>query len=129
LELVDFFIGSITPPDDVQKVIDERSGMGAIGGPNMGSYMQFKAARALGDAAAGSASGGGSAVAAGVGVGAGAGIGLMIPGMLREAAASAAQGPVCTQCGTKKAAPGTCPGCGEAAPPGARFCSGCGARL
>src|SRR3990172_10585704 len=27
LELVDFYINSITPPEDVQKVIDERSGM------------------------------------------------------------------------------------------------------
>ncbi|HSE42770.1 MAG TPA: SPFH domain-containing protein, partial [Acidobacteriota bacterium] len=31
MEVVDFFINSITPPEEVQKVIDERSGMAAIG--------------------------------------------------------------------------------------------------
>ena len=31
LELVDFLIGAITPPEEVQKMIDERAGMGAIG--------------------------------------------------------------------------------------------------
>ena len=45
LELVDFLIGAITPPEDVQKVIDERSGMGAVG--NMQQYMAYKAARGV----------------------------------------------------------------------------------
>ncbi|HDH96331.1 MAG TPA: SPFH domain-containing protein, partial [Proteobacteria bacterium] len=51
IELIDYFIQSITPPPEVQKVIDERSAMGAVG--DMKSYMQFKAARAMGDAAKG----------------------------------------------------------------------------
>ncbi|MEW5765017.1 MAG: SPFH domain-containing protein, partial [Acidobacteriota bacterium] len=48
LELVDFFIGAITPPEEVQKVVDERSGMAAVG--NMGAYMQFKAAKSMEEA-------------------------------------------------------------------------------
>lgn len=31
MELVDFYINRITPPEDVQKMIDERSGMQAVG--------------------------------------------------------------------------------------------------
>src|SRR4030095_3213215 len=43
LELVDFLIGAITPPEEVQKMIDERAGMGAIG--DMQKNMQFKGDR------------------------------------------------------------------------------------
>ena len=49
LELVDLIISAITPPEEVQKMIDERSGMGAIG--DMNAYSQFKAAQAIQDAA------------------------------------------------------------------------------
>ena len=45
LELVDFLIGAITPPEEVQRMIDERAGMGAIG--DMQRYMAFKAARGI----------------------------------------------------------------------------------
>ena len=51
IELVDLFLGAITPPEEVQKLIDERSGMGAVG--DMNAYLKFKTARAIGDAAAG----------------------------------------------------------------------------
>ena len=56
LELVDFLIGAITPPEEVQKMIDERAGMGAIG--DMQRYMEFKAARGI-EAAATNRGGGG----------------------------------------------------------------------
>ena len=86
IELVDLFLGAITPPQEVQAMIDERSGMGAIG--NMDAYLKFKAARAMGDAAqggGGEGGGGGSSVAEGMGVGVGAGLGMMLPGMMKEA--------------------------------------------
>jgi membrane protease subunit (stomatin/prohibitin family) len=38
---VDFLIGAITPPEEVQKMIDERAGMGAIG--DMQKYMALPA--------------------------------------------------------------------------------------
>ena len=56
LALTDFFVNAITPPEDVQKVLDERTAMAAVGDPD--AYLRFKAARALGDAAA--AAGGGA---------------------------------------------------------------------
>ena len=67
LELIDFFINAITPPPDVQRMIDERSGMAAVG--NLDDFMKFKAAKALGDAAAGVGSAGGQAAAGGPGDG------------------------------------------------------------
>jgi len=48
-ELVDFVIGSITPPEEVQTRIDERGGMAAIG--DMETYLRYKSAIALGEAA------------------------------------------------------------------------------
>ncbi|MBN1979048.1 MAG: hypothetical protein JW918_16730, partial [Anaerolineae bacterium] len=53
--------------------LDERASIGAIG--NMQSYMQFKAARALGDAALTGGGEGGSFTGMGVGLGAGIGLG------------------------------------------------------
>ena len=72
LELVDFLIGAITPPEEVQKMIDERAGMGAIG--DMQRYMAFKAARGI-EAAANNPGEAGNAA----GLGLGAGIGMMMP--------------------------------------------------
>ena len=80
LNLKAFFITSITPPEEVSKRIDERSGMGAIG--DMNRYLQYQAAQALGGigqgAAGGDGGGGGSDVAgaAGAGLGLGAGMGM-----------------------------------------------------
>src|SRR5712691_2748754 len=78
LELVDFLIGAITPPEEVQKMIDERAGMGAIG--DMQRYMAFKAARGI-EAAANNPGEAGNAA----GLGLGAGIGMMMPGMIAGA--------------------------------------------
>jgi membrane protease subunit (stomatin/prohibitin family) len=112
LELVDFLIGAITPPEEVQKMIDERAGMGAIG--DMQRYMAFKAARGI-EAAASNPGEAGSAA----GLGLGAGIGMMMPQMMAQAMAGAA----------KPAAGGVCPRCNTAAAAGAKFCGSCGASL
>ena len=89
IELVDLFMGAITPPEEVQKLIDERSGMGAIG--DMNTYMKFKTARAHRRRRANPGGGaGGDAMGAGLGVGMGAGLGAMLPEMMREAMQSGA---------------------------------------
>ncbi|MFZ2419378.1 MAG: SPFH domain-containing protein, partial [Smithellaceae bacterium] len=79
LELVDFFINSISLPDDVQKIVDEKTSMKAIG--DMGTYMQFKTAQSMEEAAKQP----GGVAGTGVGLGAGVGMGVMIPGMIKEA--------------------------------------------
>ena len=136
LLLEDFFINAITPPEDVQRVIDERSGMAAAGDPN--AYLRFKAARALGDAAA---SGGGGdlagAAGAGMGLGVGAGLGMAIPGMVAGAMRQTATCPACGAstpeaarfcpgCGGQLGAAAACPKCSQPLPAGARFCPACG---
>ncbi|HJQ27072.1 MAG TPA: SPFH domain-containing protein [Blastocatellia bacterium] len=116
LELVDFIISAITPPEEVQKMIDERSSMGAIG--DMNAYMQFKAAQAMQDAAKQE----GGAAGQGMGFGLGMGYGQVMAGAFggqqqqpqQAGGAAQPQGVPCAKCGT-------------ANPPGTKFCSTCGA--
>ncbi|HXW77410.1 MAG TPA: SPFH domain-containing protein [Candidatus Eremiobacteraceae bacterium] len=126
IELVDLIINAITPPDDVQKVIDERTGMGVVG--NMGQYMQYKSARAIEEAAQNQ---GGTAGAA-AGLGMGAGLGFAMPGMINQAMQqAAAQNAQAVPSAPAPAAPATvpCPFCHAANTPGAKFCSECGKSL
>ena len=147
MELTDFFINSITPPPEVQKMIDERSGLEAVG--NLDEFFKFKAAKAMGDAAASSGGGGGAGAAAagGMGVGVGAGLGMMIPGMLARSVSTpsgSATGTIemlqcpkchnevmpdsmfCQNCGTHLVVMNRCQDCGTELPAEARFCSNCG---
>jgi membrane protease subunit (stomatin/prohibitin family) len=136
IELVDLYLGAITPPDEVQKLIDERSGMAALG--DMNTYLKFKTARAIGDAAQQPGGGGGN-VAAGMGVGVGAGLGMMLPGMMREAmqggggqapAAPAAPAGGAAAAGAAAAEGAAfCHNCGQKLPPGAKFCPACGTKM
>ena len=117
MELIDFFINSITPPPEVQKMIDERSGLQAVG--NLDNFFKFKAAKAMGDAASSTGGGGaGAAAAGGMGIGVGAGLGMMIPGMLARSAQ-----------GTASATALQCPHCHNEVPDNSRFCQNCGAQL
>lgn len=118
LEMTDFFVGAITPPEDVQKVIDERTGMAAVGDQN--TYLKFKAAQAMGDAAKNPSGDGGAS--AGIGLGVGAGIGMTVAGMIRDAMAPASGAPAATGTGA------FCANCGGKVPDGAKFCPGCGAK-
>jgi membrane protease subunit (stomatin/prohibitin family) len=83
LELIDCFVNSISLPDDVQKYVDEKTSMKAIG--DMGTYMQFKTAKSIEEAAKQP----NGAAGTGVGLGAGVGMGVMLPGMIKEAFQSA----------------------------------------
>src|SRR6185436_18739004 len=147
IELVDLYLGAITPPEEVQKLIDERTGMGAIG--NMDSYLKFKTARGIGDAAQQP----GGTMGAGVGLGMGAGVGMMLPQMMQQAMQQGQRQPGPTQPGQAQqggpapgspapaaggaaagaaAAGGTpafCFNCGQKLPSGAKFCPACGTAI
>lgn len=86
LELVDFFVNSINVPEEVQKAIDARSSMGAIG--DLRSYTLFQAANSMREMAdqPGGGAGGGA-----MGMGMGAGFGMMLPGMIQQALSGTAQ--------------------------------------
>lgn len=141
LELVDFFISSITPPDEVSKMIDQRSGMKAVG--DLDKFLKFEMAKGLG------ASGG--AAGTGAGMGMAAGVGLMVPGMLnkvfspeqkelrRESVATVTcpachtdtpeQSRFCYRCGNPMVKQNICPSCSKPLPTEANFCLHCGHRL
>jgi membrane protease subunit (stomatin/prohibitin family) len=143
ISLLDFYINSITPPAEVQKMIDAKSGMQAVG--DLDSFMKFKAAKAMGDAA--TADGGGGEIAGGMGLGLGAGLGMLIPGMLQKTMqeghkpatqqsscpACQAQIPMdarfCSNCGQQIVIINKCQDCGHDLPAGANFCMDCGAKV
>lgn len=126
LALKALYITSISPTDETSKAIDERAAMGAIG--NMQAYLQFKAARALGDAAQQPAGEGGGLAGAGVGLGAGMGLGATIAQQLAEAMRGGGQAAP-SQPPAQQQATASCPNCGFANPAGAKFCNNCGRSL
>ena len=146
MELADFYLNSITPPPEVEKMIDERSGLEAVG--NLDSFFKFKAAKAMGDAAtAGGSDGAGSAAASGMGIGVGAGLGFMIPGMIAQSvraqgtavqetvecakcrAAVPAEARFCGACGAPVAQAAKCAQCRADLERGAKFCPNCGTKV
>jgi membrane protease subunit (stomatin/prohibitin family) len=142
LEAVDVYINAITPPEEVAAKIDERTGIAALG--DMNTYLKYKAANAMGDAAKNESGNAG----AGMSLGAGLGMGMMLPGMLQQAMASGQALPCpkcqtpnmagakfCSNCGgplaVVAAAPAMvpCPKCGKPMPAGSKFCPECGEKL
>ncbi len=124
IEMVDFYVNRITPPEEVQKMIDARSSMAAVG--NMDNFLKYKAAKAMGDAAT---SGGGifgnGGASGGMGMGIGAGMGMMIPGMIYQSMGGAQKGT------SKEAEKETvnCPECHGTVSVDSRFCAHCGHQM
>lgn len=77
LKLHDMYIHSISVPEEVQKMIDTKSGMNAVG--NLDQYMKLKIADSLGKATAG------GGMSDGLGLGAGLGMGMAMPNMINQA--------------------------------------------
>jgi membrane protease subunit (stomatin/prohibitin family) len=141
LELVDFFISAITPPDEVSKMIDERSGLEAVG--DLDKFLKFGMAKGL--SAAGGPAG------AGAGVGMAAGVGLMMPGIMSKVFApdqkelrresiptvtcpkchtdTPEQSRFCYRCGHPMVSQNVCPSCNNELPTEAKFCLHCGYKL
>ena len=82
IALKQFMVVSINPTEETAKAIDERASMGAIG--NMDSYMKYKTAQAVGDAAK-SGGGAGEGLGLGAGIGMGAGLAGMVTGAMQSA--------------------------------------------
>jgi membrane protease subunit (stomatin/prohibitin family) len=121
LSLESFQIQNVSLPDELQKRLDERIGMGIVG--DLPRYTQFQVAQSIPTAAANT----GGAAGAGVGVGAGIAMGQTMgqamqppaaaapaPAGATPAATGAAAGTVCARCHTRLDRPSKfCPECGN----------------
>lgn len=90
LELADFFINAMTPPEEVLKAIDARSAMGAVG--DLNSFMKFQAANSMAKLAEQGGAGGATGAGA-MSMGMGAGFGMMMPGMIQQSMQAQSQTP------------------------------------
>jgi len=112
LEMNQFVLESVSLPDDLQKVLDQRIGMGMVG--DVGRLTQFEAAESLEEAAQNT---GGTA---GMGVGLGAGV-AMAQAFMGQATSAASASATPAAAGAK-----FCIECGKPVPAGAKFCPECG---
>ncbi len=78
LELIEVLISSVTPPEEVQKAIDSRSSMAALG--DLRSFMMYQTGKGI--EAAGHSSGAGQGI--------GFGVGMMLPNLVQQAMQAAA---------------------------------------
>jgi membrane protease subunit (stomatin/prohibitin family) len=135
--LTQLYIGSITPPPDVQKAIDDKSRLGVI--QDLDRLVKMKAAMAMEKAAESPGD---------AGSGLGMGLGFMMPAMFADmfrprggpAAAAVSQesrcpdcklpigkdAKFCPHCGHQQLVFNQCVNCGKNLPPNAKFCSKCG---
>lgn len=138
VEVRDFVIGAITPPEEVQKMIDKRSSMAAVG--DVGQYMQFQAAESMSDFAKGN----NPTLGMGIGMGLGQAIGGAMSPVGGQGGGQAAQCPACRasvpagkkfcgECGASMTPPAAsmvaCPACGKQTAASSKFCNECGAKM
>lgn len=124
LALESFVVESISLPEELQKLLDQRIGMNMIG--DMSRYTQFQVAQSMPIAAANEGGG-----AAGIGAGLGAGMVMaqqmmnaMRPAGPQEAPPAAPQ--AAPQAPTAGANTKFCVNCGKSIPRPAKFCPECG---
>lgn len=112
LGLKTFYIENISLPQDVEAVLDKRTGMKAVGA-DMDQYMKFQVADSVKDAAKNEGG------VAGVGAGAGIGfaVGNAVMGSMGQTSQSAQKIMV------------RCPSCSKLNEEAAKFCSECGTQL
>ena len=117
LELVDLFINAISPPEEVQRAIDARGAMAAVG--DLTAYTRYQMAQSIPRMAEAQGPGGGA-----MAMGMGAGFGMMLPGMIQQAmaqqqppSASGGMGPSGGQ-GPAPGGGGSVSSPGPASPPG-----------
>ena len=135
LALSGLYINAITPPQDVQKAIDDKSRLSVF--DDLNKLLKMKAAMALENTSQNPGQ-----AAAGLGMG----LGFMMPAMYSEMIkntprekeplkcpdcqnAISSDAKFCSACGHQLLVYQQCPRCGKNAPPHAKFCSSCGSEI
>jgi membrane protease subunit (stomatin/prohibitin family) len=94
LKLEGMTVQNLSLPEELQKLLDQRIGMGMVGN-DMGKFMQYQTAQAIPEMAKGAAGGGGGIAGDAMGLGAGIAMGQVLAKNLQEglqgSAAQAAQ--------------------------------------
>ncbi|MEE4240690.1 MAG: SPFH domain-containing protein [Desulfopila sp.] len=108
LRLSHLYITSITPPEEVQKAIDDKGRLNVI--DDMEKFMKMKAAMAMEKAATAQGE---------AGAGMGMGMGLMMPAMFSQAFGAQQSPPAALE-------RSSCPDCNQPVSADARFCPYCG---
>lgn len=118
LALTQLVVENLSLPEELQKVLDQRIGMGMVG--DLGRFAQYEAAQSIPIAAANEGG------AAGVGVGLGAG--LTMAQTMMNAMKTPAEPPAAPPAVPPAASADTkfCVECGHAIPRAAKFCPDCG---
>ncbi len=80
---------NVSLPDELQKILDQKIGMGMVGG-DMGKFMQYQTAQAIPKFAEGAAGGGGGVVGDAMGLGAGVALGQAMAQQLSQGLQGAA---------------------------------------
>ena len=97
LKLEGVTMQNVSLPEELQKILDQKIGMGMVGG-DMGKFMQYQTAQAIPKFAEGAAGGGGGVVGDAMGLGAGVALGQVMAQQLNQGlqggGAAAAAAPV-----------------------------------
>lgn len=76
-------VQNVSLPEELQKILDQKIGMGMVGG-DMGKFMQYQTAQAIPQFAQGAGSGGGGVVGDAMGLGAGVALGQVMAQQLNQ---------------------------------------------
>lgn len=122
LELNQFVVESVSLPEDMQKVMDQRIGVNMAG--DLGRLTQFETAESLEEAAQNA----GGTAGMGVGLGAGAAMAQAMMSQTMPGRTTGATGGAGASGAAPSATAGTkfCMECGKQIPAGAKFCPECG---
>lgn len=114
LELLGFVLENVTVPEEVEKAMDQRASMGAVG--NLNNFSQYQAAQALREAAANPGMAGNM-------------MGMMVGGQLAAGMGGVLKQDQPAPPPQPTAAGVACPKCAAVMAAGAKFCGGCGASM
>ncbi|MBL0728669.1 SPFH domain-containing protein [Piscinibacter sp. HJYY11] len=92
LKLEGVTMQSVSLPEELQKILDQKIGMGMVGN-DMGKFMQYQTAQSIPKFAEGAGSGGGSVAGDAMGLGAGVALGQVLAGQLASGLQGGQQAP------------------------------------